>query len=115
VRANEADKGEALDAGAQDYVIKPFGVKEFLARVRGLLRDRSTEAVPSVLTIGPSIKRAFLPLGWRSRSESTVRNRPAYQDSVTRAFAESGSLRRWMPRVIWPLFSGRGAIPHRRS
>jgi two-component system KDP operon response regulator KdpE len=53
VRADEGDKVEALDAGAQDYVVKPFGVKEFLARVRGLLRDRSTEAVPSVLTIGP--------------------------------------------------------------
>lgn len=52
VRADEGDKVEALDAGAQDYVVKPFGVKEFLARVRGLLRDRSTEAVPSVLTIG---------------------------------------------------------------
>lgn len=52
VRADEGDKVEALDAGAQDYVVKPFGVKEFLARVRGLLRDRSSEAVPSVLTIG---------------------------------------------------------------
>lgn len=53
VRADEGDKVEALDAGAQDYVVKPFGVKEFLARVRGLLRDRSTGAVPSVLIIGP--------------------------------------------------------------
>jgi two-component system, OmpR family, KDP operon response regulator KdpE len=53
VRADETGKVEALDAGAQDYVVKPFGVKEFLARVRGLLRDRSTEAVPSVLTTGP--------------------------------------------------------------
>jgi two-component system, OmpR family, KDP operon response regulator KdpE len=53
VRADESDKVAALDAGAQDYVVKPFGVKEFLARVRGLLRDRSTEAVPSVLSIGP--------------------------------------------------------------
>jgi two-component system, OmpR family, KDP operon response regulator KdpE len=52
VRADEAGKVEALDGGAQDYVVKPFGVKEFLARVRGLLRDRSTEPVPSVLTIG---------------------------------------------------------------
>ena len=52
VRADEGDKVEALDAGAQDYVVKPFGMKEFLARVRGLLRDRSSEAVPSLLTIG---------------------------------------------------------------
>jgi len=53
VRADEAGKVEALDAGAQDYVVKPFGVKEFLARVRGLLRDRATETLPSKLRIGP--------------------------------------------------------------
>ena len=53
VRADETVKVEALDAGAQDYVVKPFGVKEFLARVRGLLRDRLTEIVPSVLALGP--------------------------------------------------------------
>jgi two-component system KDP operon response regulator KdpE len=53
VRADEAGKVAALDAGAQDYVVKPFGMKEFLARVRGLLRDRGAEPVPSVLAIGP--------------------------------------------------------------
>lgn len=53
VRADEGDKVAALDAGAQDYVVKPFGMKEFLARVRGLLRDRGGEAVPSVLAVGP--------------------------------------------------------------
>lgn len=52
VRADEAGKVAALDAGAQDYVVKPFGVKEFLARVRGLLRDRGSEAIPSVLITG---------------------------------------------------------------
>jgi two-component system, OmpR family, KDP operon response regulator KdpE len=53
VRADEAGKVEALDAGAQDYVVKPFGVKEFLARVRSLLRDRAAEILPSILQIGP--------------------------------------------------------------
>ena len=53
VRADEAGKVEALDAGAQDYVVKPFGVKEFLARVRSLLRDRASEILPSILQIGP--------------------------------------------------------------
>jgi two-component system KDP operon response regulator KdpE len=52
VRADEAGKVETLDAGAQDYVGKPFGVKEFLARVRGLLRDRASAALRSTLTIG---------------------------------------------------------------
>ncbi len=53
VRADEAGKVAALDAGAQDYVVKPFGVKELLARVRGLLRDRAGEVLPSVLALGP--------------------------------------------------------------
>lgn len=53
VRADEADKVDALDTGAQDYVVKPFGMKEFLARVRGLLRDRSSDTAPSILSIGP--------------------------------------------------------------
>lgn len=53
VRADEAGKVEALDAGAQDYVVKPFSVKEFLARVRGLLRDRMPDsAAPNRLQIG---------------------------------------------------------------
>lgn len=53
VRADEAGKVEALDAGAQDYVVKPFSVKEFLARVRGLLRDRMPDsATPTRLQIG---------------------------------------------------------------
>lgn len=37
-RADEADKVEALDAGADDYIAKPFGVPELLARVRANLR-----------------------------------------------------------------------------
>ena len=39
VRASEVQKVEALDSGANDYVTKPFGIQEFLARVRALLRQ----------------------------------------------------------------------------
>jgi two-component system, OmpR family, KDP operon response regulator KdpE len=39
-RMGEADKIEALDAGADDYLTKPFGVGELLARVRATLRRR---------------------------------------------------------------------------
>jgi two-component system KDP operon response regulator KdpE len=38
VREDEADKVTALDLGADDYLTKPFGIDEFLARVRALLR-----------------------------------------------------------------------------
>jgi two-component system, OmpR family, KDP operon response regulator KdpE len=39
-RADETDKIEALDAGADDYLTKPFGVGELLARVRAVLRRK---------------------------------------------------------------------------
>ena len=52
VRADEAGKVAALDAGAQDYVVKPFGIQELLARLRSLLRDHSAAGAPtSVITI----------------------------------------------------------------
>lgn len=41
VRAGEAEKVRALDAGANDYVTKPFGTQELMARVRALLRQRA--------------------------------------------------------------------------
>ena len=40
VRDGEAEKVAALDGGANDYVTKPFGVQELMARIRSLLRTR---------------------------------------------------------------------------
>ena len=37
-RSGSADKVDALDAGADDYVTKPFGVDELLARIRAVTR-----------------------------------------------------------------------------
>lgn len=42
VRAHEAEKVRLLDLGANDYVTKPFGVPELMARVRALLRQHAT-------------------------------------------------------------------------
>jgi two-component system KDP operon response regulator KdpE len=41
-RADSTDKVEALDAGADDYITKPFGVEELLARMRAALRRTGT-------------------------------------------------------------------------
>jgi DNA-binding response OmpR family regulator len=46
-----SDKVAGLDAGADDYLVKPFALQELLARVRALLR-RPTETQPTVLTVG---------------------------------------------------------------
>lgn len=42
VRADESEKVRAFDVGANDYMTKPFGVQELLARVRALLRARAS-------------------------------------------------------------------------
>lgn len=46
-RAHEAQKIAALDAGADDYLTKPFGVGELLARVRAMLRRAAAHPEPS--------------------------------------------------------------------
>lgn len=47
VRAGEAEKVRVLDAGANDYVTKPFGVQELMARLRGLLRQHARTDAPA--------------------------------------------------------------------
>ncbi|HVZ84111.1 MAG TPA: response regulator transcription factor [Terracidiphilus sp.] len=51
VRDHERSKVEALDAGADDYVTKPFGIQELLARVRAHLR-RAPERTATAIEVG---------------------------------------------------------------
>ena len=56
VRNTERDKVQALDAGADDYVVKPFGSEELMARIRaGLRRSAAAEAVPEFVAPGLTI------------------------------------------------------------
>ena len=52
VRNRESDKVTALDAGADDFVTKPFGSSELLARLRTTLRRSQLQSVESVINIG---------------------------------------------------------------
>ncbi|GGE94570.1 response regulator [Mycetocola zhadangensis] len=51
-RTGAADKVEALDAGADDYVTKPFSIDELLARIRALTRRVPSAEAPPVTRIG---------------------------------------------------------------
>lgn len=61
-RAEETDKVSGLDAGADDYLTKPFSTNELLARIRAVLRRKAPEALDSVVEVGglsldPSTRR----------------------------------------------------------
>jgi len=51
-RTDSSDKVEALDAGADDYVTKPFGMDELLARMRAVARRSAEEPTEPRVTLG---------------------------------------------------------------
>ena len=66
VRNDEAEKIQALDAGADDYLTKPFGVGELLARLRVALRHRTPESGDATMTAGElaiDVSRRLVTLG----------------------------------------------------
>jgi len=62
-RAEEGDKVMGLELGADDYVTKPFGVRELIARVRAHLRRRHREHAPESLSDEPEQLTAALTIG----------------------------------------------------
>ena len=51
-RAEEVDKISGLDAGADDYLTKPFSTSELLARIRAVLRRKAPQALDTLVDVG---------------------------------------------------------------
>ena len=51
-RSNEADKVDGLEAGADDYVTKPFSPKELMARIKAVLRRRAPQLTDDLVDVG---------------------------------------------------------------
>ena len=51
-RSDEQDKVQGLEAGADDYITKPFSTQELLARIRAVLRRRAPEQIQDKVNIG---------------------------------------------------------------
>ena len=69
IRNTERDKVQALDAGADDYVVKPFGVQELMARIRAALR-RSALGDATAAFLSDDLKIDF------EKRVVTVKNNP---------------------------------------
>jgi two-component system, OmpR family, phosphate regulon response regulator PhoB len=71
-RTEEADKVAGLDAGADDYLTKPFSTKELMARIRAVLRRKAPEALDTAvevagLTLDPATRRVTRRLEGEAR------------------------------------------------
>ena len=79
VREDEKDKVRALDEGADDYVTKPFGIEELLARIRVALRhSKNTDADTPVFTAG-DLEVDFSKQLVKRRGETIKLTRTEYQ------------------------------------
>ncbi|MCD7918128.1 MAG: response regulator transcription factor [Clostridiales bacterium] len=68
-RGSEVDIVQGLDGGADDYLTKPFGIMEFLSRVKALLRRTGREQGGKTLSFGPIAMQ-------EDRHQVTVEGRP---------------------------------------
>jgi two-component system phosphate regulon response regulator PhoB len=68
-RGDEPDKIAGLDAGADDYITKPFSTQELLARIRAVLRRRTPERADDVVELqGLTLDAAAHRVSWQGRA-----------------------------------------------
>jgi two-component system, OmpR family, KDP operon response regulator KdpE len=100
VRNSERDKVKAFDAGADDYIVKPFGAEELTARVRATLR-RSGSDEPSVF-VSPGLEIDF-ERRTVSANGHTVRLTPKEFELLRQLVSNQGKTltHRWLLQMVW--------------
>ena len=101
VRGSERDKIAALDAGADDYLTKPFGVGELQARLRAALRRASQAPGDPVFTVGSL--RVDLPRRLTTVSDREVQLTPTEYELLRVLVANAGKVltHRHLLREVW--------------
>jgi len=102
VREREADKVAALDAGADDYVTKPFGMDELLARMRAALRRASPGSKEEAVVNTPDFVVDLAAKRVR-RGETEVKLTPTEWEIVEMLVRNSGRLvsQRQLLQAVW--------------
>jgi len=100
VRNSERDKVQAFDAGADDYIVKPFGSEELTARVRATLRRAGAEGLATFISPGLTIdfeRRNVLVKG------ITVRLTPKEFELLRQLVMNEGKTltHRWLLQMVW--------------
>ena len=100
VRSSERDKLLAFDAGADDYVVKPFGAQELTARVRATMRRTGADHVPAF--VSPDLKIDFERRSVTARGR-TVRLTPKEFSLLRHLVANSGKTltHRGLLQSVW--------------
>ncbi len=103
VREDEADKVAALDLGADDYLTKPFGVDELLARVRALLRRSGAQDAAGVRVFRTDGVEIDLAQHAVSRDGSLVRLTKTEWELLETMSAYPGKLltHHWLLERVW--------------
>ena len=101
VREQEADKISALDAGADDYLTKPFGVGELLARIRTVLRRQTAGISEPVFNLGGltvDLTQRLVMVGGRE-----VQLTPTEYDILKALVIHAGKVltSRYLLRLVW--------------